>query len=80
MNEILARMNADRALARRQAVEKLINGPVVRRCYGCGGVLTDDEPRITIYINRKVGGKTFHQSCTEKETSQCNTETDQNRQ
>jgi hypothetical protein len=64
-NRTLGQMNRDRALARRQATERLINPPPLPHCAKCGGIVGHDEPRV-FELSRRRGTKAFHWECFEE--------------
>lgn len=59
-NHTLARMNRDRALARRQAQEPPRPRP---HCWGCGGIIGLDEPAVYFYDGPRRPAKGYHQEC-----------------
>lgn len=60
-NQALARMNADRALARRQAKQRA-EEKRVRRCCACGGVIAEGAAYAVI-ANGRTQARSYHQQC-----------------
>lgn len=65
-NYTLARMNHDRALARREAKDRLENPPPLPYCAECGEIVGNDEPRVFAAITKRRSAKAYHYKCFEQ--------------